>query len=111
MRRRLPEVIEPLEVAERAGLRDRDRARLSRLESDPDPSFSSAMVSGDLCRCWRAVDRVTGAKYESLASDVSDGVGEGEMTLGVEGIAYGYDMVLWREEGYRSGQSRRKILG
>ena len=35
-------------VADRAGLRDRVRARLSRLESDPEPepSFSSSIVPG-----------------------------------------------------------------
>ena len=56
------------------------------LESEPDPSFSSVMGAGDLLRCAFAAERVTGAKYESCLSDASDGVGEGEMTRGVDGI-------------------------
>ena len=35
-----------------------------------------------------------GAKYESCLSETSDGVGEGEMTLGVDGIGYGKDVFI-----------------
>ncbi len=51
-------------AADSMGLLDRVLARLSTLESDPEPSFSSFMGSGwgDLCRCALAADRVTGAK-------------------------------------------------
>lgn len=44
------------------GDRDRVRARFSRLESESEPPFSSAIDSGDLCRCDLAAERVTGAK-------------------------------------------------
>jgi hypothetical protein len=37
---------------------------------------------------------VTGAKYESCTSDASEGVGDGDMTRGVAGIGYGYDIVI-----------------
>jgi hypothetical protein len=33
-------------------------------------------------------DLVTGAKYVSCLSEVSEGVGDGEMTRGVAGIGY-----------------------
>lgn len=81
----------------RMGLRDRVRARFSREESDPSPSFSfvSSCIGsgcGDLGRDLRATDRV---KYPSLAvcSDDSDGVGEGDMTRGVDGIGYVNDIL------------------
>lgn len=38
------------------------RARFSKDESEPDPSFSSAIGAGDLCLCCFVADRVTGAK-------------------------------------------------
>lgn len=81
----------------RMGLRDRVRARFSREESEPSPSFSfvSSCIGsgcGDLVRARRATDRV---KYPSPAvcSDDSDGVGEGDMTRGVVGIGYANDIV------------------
>lgn len=42
--------------------RERLRARFSSEESEPEPSLSSAIGSGDLCRCCLAAERVTGAK-------------------------------------------------
>lgn len=42
--------------------RERLRARFSSDESEPEPSFSSAIDSGDLCLCCLAAERVTGAK-------------------------------------------------
>ncbi len=41
---------------------DRVRARFSRLESEPEPSFSSDIGAGDLCLCCFAAERVVGAK-------------------------------------------------
>lgn len=65
----------------------RVRAR-SRDDSDPDPSFSSVIGSGiNFCLCFFDTDLVTGAKYESLASE-SEGSGDGEMTRGVDGTPY-----------------------
>ena len=51
-------------AAVKMGLRERARALFSRLESDPDPSFSSWIGSGcgDFCLWALAADRVTGAK-------------------------------------------------
>lgn len=87
-----PFVISP---ATKRGLLDLVRARLSRLESDPEPSFSSVIGSGrgDSCLCFFAADLVTGAKYPSWCfSETSEGVGDGEITFGVEGIGYGKDI-------------------
>ena len=70
----------------RTGDLERVRARFSRLESEPDPSFSSDIGAGDLCLCCLAAERVMGAKYESCLSETSEGVGEGEMTRGVDGM-------------------------
>ena len=78
----------------RTGDLERVRALLSRLESEPDPSFSSDIGAGDLCLCCFAAERVVGAKYESDRSDTSEGVGEGEMTRGVEGTGYDSPMVV-----------------
>jgi hypothetical protein len=50
---------------DKSGLLDLVRARLSRLESDPDPSFSSSCIAsgrGDCCLFFLAPDLVTGAK-------------------------------------------------
>ena len=66
------------------GLRLRVRARLSRSESE---SFSSPMESG-AAALFAAADRVTGAKYVSPGSRLSDCVGVGAMMLGVLGIWY-----------------------
>lgn len=79
------------------GERDLARARFSTLESEPEPScsLSSWMDSGwgDFDDCLLATDRVTGAKYPSCClSDASEGVGDGEITLGVPGMGYGYDI-------------------
>lgn len=105
MRRRV------LLVGTRTGLRERVRARFSNEESE-EPASSSAAFSGIGCgvltRCLRVVERVTGAKYESLfpgcdvESDNSEGVGEGDMTRGVEGTWYCCDMMA---DGGRSGMS------
>ena len=45
-----------------------------------------------------------GAKYESCLSETSDGVGEGEMTLGVDGIGYGKDVLIAATINGSSGQ-------
>jgi hypothetical protein len=76
-------------VVVRTGDLERARARFSTLESEPEPSFSSVIGGGDLFLWDFAAERVTGAKYESCLSETSEGVGEGEMTRGVEGIGYG----------------------
>ena len=72
------------------GLLERVRARFSseESESDPDPSLSSDMVSGELGRSFREAERVVGGKYESCIPEVSEGVGDGEITRGVPGIGY-----------------------
>ena len=71
----------------------RDRARFSSDESEPESFFSSAIESGDLCLDPLVIERVMGAKYESFLSDVSEGVGVGEITLGVGGCAY-FDAII-----------------
>ena len=92
--------VEPFEsmpsAGARIGLLERVRARFSRLESEFSSSllpFSSAIVSGcgDLARAFRAAERV---KYPSCCSDDSDGVGDGEITRGVEGMGYVYDIAV-----------------
>jgi hypothetical protein len=64
----------------------------SRLGSDSSSSTPSSICAGALMRFF-ADERVTGPKYPSWApSRLSEGVGEGEITLGVAGIWY-CDMV------------------
>jgi hypothetical protein len=60
---RLPAVAEPF-IDCNIGLLERALALLSKLESDPEPSFSSDMDSGwgDFVLCFFAAERVTGAK-------------------------------------------------
>lgn len=48
------------------------------------------MAEGDVARL--AAERVIGAKYVPVFSPLSDGVGEGEVTRGVPGIWYCWDM-------------------
>lgn len=62
------------------------------LVSDPESVFSSMPSSSSTGVCNAApfflADRVTGPKYPSLVESLaSDGVGDGEITLGVAGIA------------------------
>lgn len=76
----------------KTGERDRVRARLSREESElePEPSFSSDIGWGDFRLGDFAADLVVGGKYVSLlGSEASEGVGDGDITLGVSGIGYG----------------------
>lgn len=75
------------------GLRLRVRALSdSTLESDvPSFSFSSSINGGDLTR-FLATDLVTGPKYPSRPSLWSEGVGDGDITRGVPGIARGCDV-------------------
>ncbi len=63
MRLRLPAVAMPF-ADWRIGLLDLVLARLFKLSSEPEPSFSSWIGSGcgDFGLCFRAADRVTGAK-------------------------------------------------
>lgn len=71
-------------VPSRTGLRLLARARFSGSRSEPE--LSSSGIVGDFAREPRAIERVMGPKYPSLLLGVSEGVGEGEMTRGVEGI-------------------------
>lgn len=57
----------------------------------PDPELSSE--TPDVC-CRRAADRVTGARYPSRASDLSEREGDGEMILGVSGTLFGVEDML-----------------
>lgn len=65
------------------GLLLRGRARFSG--SKPEPSTSALTGGGEVTRAARDRDLVIGPKYPSLEV-VSEGVGEGDMTLGVAGI-------------------------
>lgn len=62
----------------------RCRAAEVGVESDPAPSSGASD-----CRCRREADRVTGARYPSRASDLSESEGDGEMTRGVAGTVPG----------------------
>jgi hypothetical protein len=54
---------------------------------------------------------VTGPKYPSCdASRDSDGVGEGEITLGVPGTGFAGDMVKGRREGIRITPVRARLI-
>lgn len=59
------------------------------------------MGGGDVTFCLRLAERVTGPKYPSFAL-VSEGVGEGDITRGVWGIAY------WRDDAMACCQQRGK---
>lgn len=65
------------------GLLLRGRARFSG--SEPELSASSRTGGGEVTLVARDSDLVMGPKYPSLEV-VSEGVGEGDMTLGVAGI-------------------------
>lgn len=66
----------------------------SVLESDDSSSRPSAMAWGVFTR-FLADARVIGPEYPSC--DVSEGVGDGEITLGVAGIARGG--IIWSKVG------------
>lgn len=75
------------------GLPERVRERL-------DLDAGSLLLSPDTStrRCRRAAERVVGAEYPSLDSELlSEGAGEGEMTLGVSGTAFWEDMSAGRK--------------
>lgn len=57
----------------------------------PDPELCSDSSEG--C-CRRTAERVTGAKYPSRASDLSEKEGDGEMTRGVSGTSFGVEGIL-----------------
>lgn len=60
-----------------------------------------------LFRRWRrAAERVTGAKYPSICSDASDGVGDGDITRGVAGTR-GEDIST--ASGRRSGRAGKAM--
>jgi hypothetical protein len=77
----------PLIFRARIGLLLLDLAlHRSGLVSDSSPSIASSIFNGVETR-FRVDERVTGPKYPSCElSWLSDGVGEGEITLGVAGI-------------------------
>jgi len=61
----------------------RGRERFSR--SEPEWSVSSLTEGGEVTRAARERDLVMGPKYPSL-DPLSEGVGDGEVTLGVLGM-------------------------
>ncbi len=74
----------------RTGLRLRDRARRSRLESEVSPPLvfcSSFMGEAVRSRCLEAAERVVRVKYPSLLLPLfeASGGGVGESTRGVRG--------------------------
>lgn len=86
------------------GLRLFDLALLSSaLTSSSSSSISSSIGASDAA-CFFRADLVTGPKYPSCeVSRLSEGVGEGEMTLGVAGIGFDddRDIVKGGREGIR----------
>lgn len=96
---RYPFELLPFTVGGEAGIFGLDRrlGRRCRVESFgladglrglPEPE-SSSETSARCCR--RKAERVTGAKYPSGASDLSEREGDGEMTRGVSGTVVGVE--------------------
>ncbi len=86
------------------GLRLLDLALLSSGLTSSSSSSISSFIGVVEVVCFFLADLVTGPKYPSSdASRVSDGVGEGEITLGVAGIGFDEDrdMVKGGREGIR----------
>jgi hypothetical protein len=74
------------------------------LRKSPFPIPSSSIPSSSSAAAFFFADLVTGPKYPSCElSRVSDGVGEGEMTLGVAGMGFedDRDIVKGGKEGIR----------
>lgn len=74
----------------------------SELTSSSSSSIPSSIGMAETAAAFFFADLVTGPKYPSCARR-SDGVGEGEMTLGVPGIVFedDLDMVKGGNEGKR----------
>lgn len=90
------------------GLRLFDLALLkSALISSSSPRSSS--IGSGVPAFFFLADRVTGPKYPSCdASRASEGVGEGEITLGVAGTRFDRDMVKGGREGIRIAPLSRR---
>lgn len=93
----------PLTVGGEAGIFGLER-RLGRRRRDEPLAVSSEGLCDlpGVCfssgtskrRCRREAERVTGAKYPSCASDLSEREGDGDTTRGVSGTTVGVEGIL-----------------
>ena len=83
------------------GLRLRVRDRL--IPGLSDSSSSSSSTKCGVVRRFLAADRVTGPPYEDCEASISEGVGLGDMTRGVAGMACLLGIDILQENGGKAG--------
>jgi len=104
--------VRPLIFRTRIGLLLFDLARLNSALVSSSSSISSSIGASETA-CFFLADLVTGPKYPSCdASRLSEGVGEGEITLGVAGMGFedDRDMVKGGREGIRMAPVTRRPI-